>query len=445
MTADPPPTLAGASPTAAGPLRRSVDVLVIGAGPAGLTAAARLAAAGAGRVEVVDREPHPGGLTRHCRHRGFGVSDLHRLLTGPDYARHLADAAVRAGAVLRTGVGVTGWAGPLTAAVTGPAGPERLTARAVVLATGARERPRSARLVPGTRPAGVLTTGQALRSLHGELPSLHGGPWPLHGAQRDTVGRRAVVVGAGPSGRTTALALRRAGTEVVATVTDLPRHRTSWAQTLPTRSAREIPLLADTTVTGLHGRDRVESIGLRHRDGRTMTLRCDTVVFTGDWIPDHELARTGGIPLAPGSRGPSADTAFRTSEPGVFAVGTLLRPGESAGTAARDGALVAEPVLRHLADGGWPPTRVPVLAEAPLAWVAPDRIGPANSLAAPGRFSLEPAEPLVRPRLIVRQDGRILHRQRVWGPAVPGRPVRLSAAWRERAVAHGGPVLVSVG
>ncbi|MFF3765259.1 NAD(P)/FAD-dependent oxidoreductase [Streptomyces sp. NPDC001922] len=443
MTADPPPALAGASPiagvspTAAGPLRRSVDVLVIGAGPAGLTAAARLAAAGAGRVEVVDREPYAGGLTRHCPHRGFGVSDLHRLLTGPDYARHLADAAVRAGAVLRTGAGVTGWAGPLTAAVTGPAGLERLTARAVVLATGARERPRSARLVPGTRPAGVLTNGQVLRSLHGGLRSPHGG-------HRGTVGRRAVVVGAGPSGRATALALGRAGTEVAALVTGLPRHRSSWAQTLPALPDRGIPLLADTTVTGLHGRDRVEAVGLRHRDGRAMTLRCDTVVFTGDWIPDHELARTGGISLAPGSRGPSADTAFRTSEPKVFAVGTLLRPGESAGTAARDGALVAEPVLRHLAGGGWPPAPVPVLAEAPLAWVTPDRIGPVNSLAAHGRFSLEPAEVLVRPRLIVRQDGRTLHRQRVWETAVPGRPVRLSAAWCARAAAHGGPVLVSV-
>ncbi|MYY82282.1 NAD(P)-binding protein, partial [Streptomyces sp. SID335] len=89
---------------------RIVDVLVVGAGPAGLATAAGLAAAGVGEVEVVDRERQAGGIPRHCLHGGFG-----RLgMTGPQYAERCVAAAVGTGAVLRTGVSVTAWAAPLT-------------------------------------------------------------------------------------------------------------------------------------------------------------------------------------------------------------------------------------------------------------------------------------------------------------------------------------------
>ncbi|WP_333758568.1 FAD-dependent oxidoreductase, partial [Streptomyces sp. ISBFB 2968] len=119
---------------------RQADVLVVGAGPAGLTAAARLARTGA-RVVLLEREQSPGGVPRHCAHRGFG--DRPHALTGPAHARLLADAAARAGADLRTGVTALDWAGPRALTTVGPRGAETLAARAVVLATGARERPRA--------------------------------------------------------------------------------------------------------------------------------------------------------------------------------------------------------------------------------------------------------------------------------------------------------------
>ncbi|MFE6991018.1 FAD-dependent oxidoreductase, partial [Streptomyces pharetrae] len=78
---------------------RQVDVLVVGAGPAGLTAAATLAARGAGRVEVLERDRTPGGVPRTCAHGGFG--SWRRPLTGPRLARELADAGGRAGGGVR--------------------------------------------------------------------------------------------------------------------------------------------------------------------------------------------------------------------------------------------------------------------------------------------------------------------------------------------------------
>jgi NADPH-dependent 2,4-dienoyl-CoA reductase/sulfur reductase-like enzyme len=134
-------------------------VVIVGAGPAGLAAALELRRRGVADVLVLEREAALGGIPRHAQHQGFGLRDLHRPLSGPSYARRYAELAAAAGAELRTETMVTGWSPGGALELTGPRGRERLEPAAVVLATGCRERPRSARLVPGSRPDGVITTG----------------------------------------------------------------------------------------------------------------------------------------------------------------------------------------------------------------------------------------------------------------------------------------------
>src|SRR5499425_1271940 len=131
----------------------TADVLVIGAGPAGLAAAVELRRLGAGDVLVVDRDDEAGGIPRHSAHTGFGARDLRRVLTGPGYARRYADAAAAAGAQIRLGTTVTGWdgsrrtggvpraGGPHGVTLTSAAGVDSVDAGAVLLATGCRERP----------------------------------------------------------------------------------------------------------------------------------------------------------------------------------------------------------------------------------------------------------------------------------------------------------------
>ncbi|MBV2354858.1 NAD(P)/FAD-dependent oxidoreductase [Streptomyces sp. J2-1] len=308
---------------------RAVDVLVVGAGPAGLAAATRLARAGVGRVEVLERETRAGGVPRHCAHGGFGTWT--RPLDGPGYARRLTRGALGAGVRIRTGVTVLDWARatrtePPALTTVGPGGLETLTARAVVLATGSRERPRSARLVPGTRPAGVYTTGELQQAVH------------LFG---QSIGTRAVVVGAERVSYAAVGALRTVGAEVVALVADrarAPRTTVQWA-----RLGRGTPLLTGASVAELLGRERLSGVRIRHRDGRGAVLPCDTVVFTGDFVADDELARRGAVALGPGPD---------TSHPAVFAAGALLRPGERAAAAHRAGEAAAGAVLEWLAAEG---------------------------------------------------------------------------------------------
>src|SRR5436189_2448921 len=187
-----------------------VDAAVVGGGPAGLTAAAALRQDGAGRVVVLEREREAGGIPRHAQHQGFGARDLRRMLSGPRYAERLAERAAASGAELRTETQVTGWSEDGGLELTGPAGRTELAARAVVLATGCRERPRSARLVPGSRPDGVFTTSTLQQLVH------------LHGQR---VGRCAVVVGAEHVSFSAVATLAQGGASVVALVTELPRHQ----------------------------------------------------------------------------------------------------------------------------------------------------------------------------------------------------------------------------
>ncbi|MDH6566274.1 thioredoxin reductase [Streptomyces sp. SAI-117] len=402
---------------------RQVDVLIVGAGPAGLAAAARLAAARVPRVEVLDREQQAGGVPRHCAHGGFGTWP--HLLTGPAHARLLVTAAESAGAVVRPGVTALDWAGPLSLHTVGPRGPETVEARAVVLATGARERPRSARLVPGTRPAGVLTTGELQQAVH------------LYGQR---IGERAVVVGAEDVSYAAAATVRAAGAEVVAMLTDLPRARTRPARAADARLRQGIPLLTGTTVAELLGHGRLSGVRVRHGDGREAVLSCDTVVFTGDFVPDHELARRGGLTLDTGTRGPAVDGSLHTSRPGVFAAGGVLHPGESAATAAREGAHVAGAVLEALA-GAAAPDGVPLSVTPPLRWIVPNRVTPADH-GLP--YLLRTTAHLTRPLLQVTQDGRTLHRRRL-ARAVPYRTLGLTARWTRLVDPGGGPVRVTLG
>lgn len=324
----------------------NVDVLVVGGGPAGLTAATRLAALGH-RVVVAEREQEAGGIPRHTEHLGYGMRDVHRVLSGPAYARHLVVRASDAGVDVRTGATVLDVTGSGATLVTG-SGTDRVTARAVLLATGVRERPRAARLVPGDRPAGVLTTG-ALQ----QFAALH----------HQRVGNRAVVVGAEHVSFSAVLTLRHLGCEVVAMTTPFDTHQTYEPLRWATAGRLRVPILTGVDIAVVEGRGRVEAVLLT--DGSR--LECDTVVFTGDWIPDHELARRAGCAMVPAARAPGVTRGFHTSVPGVFAAGNLVHPAETADICALDGRRVAGTIDRFLLDGAW---RGPVAIETepPIVW-----------------------------------------------------------------------------
>jgi thioredoxin reductase len=416
-------------------VERETDVLVVGAGPAGLAAAWALRQAGAGNVTVLERESEPGGVPRHCHHLGFGLRDLGVALTGPSYARMRVERAVAAGAEVLTGTSVTGWTapligpGPFVAEVTSPEGPELVRARAVVLATGARERSRAARGIPGDRPEGVYTTG-----LLQQMVYLHHLP----------VGRRAVIVGAEHVSYSALLTLRHAGVEPVAMVTGHRRPQTYRVFHELSQVALAVPVLTLTTVERIEGHGRVSAIHVRHEDGRRARIPCDTVILTGDWIPDHELAVAGGLGLDPGTKGPEVDARLRTWVPGVFAAGNLVHPVLSADVAASNAMALVAAVADHLRrpNPGGRVLGVPLQASGGLGWVFPQRVVPGGPQPPHGPVVLWPAQELQTGAIQVRQGDQVLARVHHNHRVTPSRPFGISAGWIDQVDPEGPPVQI---
>ena len=380
------------------------DVLVIGAGPTGLAAASDLAARGID-VRVVDRDEQPGGVPRSSDHLGYGVADLRRMLRGPEYARRLTDRTVSAGEVIST------------------SGRERISAPAVLLATGCRERPRAARLVAGARPAGVLTTGWLQRLVH---------------LQHRSPGRRAVVVGAEHVSYSAVVTLAESGCSTAAMVTQKASHESFAAADRAARLRYRFPLLTHTRVETIHGSSTVSGVTVVHADGRRAHIACDTVVFTGDWYPENTLAVDAGLHCDRRTRGPAIDTGARTRHPGIFASGNLVHPASTAQACAQDGTRSGASIVDWLDGGRWPEAWTDIDVEAPLEWSSPTAV----SIGESAPLRLQSTRAFDRPRLTMEQDGRALWKGRV--PWVrPGRPFAIPGDGLIRA-SMGRPIVIRI-
>jgi len=253
----------------------------------------------------------------------------------------------------------------------------------------------------------------------------------------------AVVVGAEHVSFSAATTLAHAGARVVALVTEFGRQQSYFAFRLGAALRWRVPVWTGCMVSRIVGHDELSGVEVTSvGSGRVRFVPCSTVVFTADWIPDHELARAAGLEIDAGTRGPVVDTALETSWAGVFAAGNLVHAAETAGIAALSGRHAARSIaaaLGTVADTGV--ARVPVRVEAPLRWISPNAVG---SAAAPplGRFVLRSGEFRRLARLEVRQDGRLLARSRPLR-LIPGRPVHLDAAWLAQVDPNSGPVRVA--
>jgi hypothetical protein len=260
------------------------------------------------------------------------------------------------------------------------------------------------------------------------------------------VGKRAVIVGAERVSLSVVMTLMHAGVKVLNMLTELPQHQLYLPVFLPAKILfadilARAPILTNTRVSNIFGRQRLEGIEITDLDsGKTRVIECDTVVFTGGWVPENELARNGDVKTEKPSRGPQVDSLFRTSREGIFAAGNLLRGVETADWAALEGRSAARSIAQFLEDGGWNGTRLEVQAEPPLDWVCPNVLSPD---ALPSRFRIRSHEFRDHIALKVRQGQRALYRQN-FGRLLANTSINLSSEWAKAVNYSGEPLKIEV-
>ncbi len=400
-------------------------VAVVGGGPAGLSAAIRLRERGIENVVVIERESKAGGIPRYCGHPPFGMREYKRCLTGPRYAARLTCQAIDAGVEIRTASTVTqcGAAGRLTLSTT--EGLCEIQAERVVLATGVRETPRSARLVSGTRPLGILSTGalQSMVYLKGTTPFRH----PL------IVGTELVSFSA-------LLTCRHAGITPVAIIEEKTRITArAFCRGLPPLLG--VPLMVNTKLEAIEGKAYVTGAVVSNDGGVEERIACDGIVFTGQFTPESTLVRMGHLDLDDSSGGPLVDTHGRCSDPAYYAAGNLLRPVETAGWCWQEGRCIGDNVADDLL-GRLVLIEDPIALEVsgpPIRFVVPSRLqqnGP-GLLVPQIRFAWR-----ARGCLTLSQGGKTIWSRTM--SAVPERRVLLPPAAFANARA-GSPVMISFG
>ena len=258
------------------------ELLIVGAGAAGMTAALSAWEAGCRDILLVDRRERSGGILPQCLHEGFGLASYGTELSGPDYAERIAARLARTGVRLALGTEVLAVRGDKTAVLSDRGGLSELRFERLILASGCRERSIGSLPTAGTRPAGIFTAGQAQ-----EMMNLRG----------HDLGREVLILGSGDLGLIMARQFVLAGKHVIAVIEQEARYGGMARNYRRCSEPYQIPIRCRTTVSAIHGEGRIRGVTLRCLDsGAEEFLPCDTLVTALGLIPERELVRGLGDP-----------------------------------------------------------------------------------------------------------------------------------------------------
>ena len=294
-----------------------VDVLIVGAGPAGMAAAIAAKEAGVDNLLVLEREANMGGILRQCIHNGFGLHRFKEELTGPEYAQRDIDKVKELGIEVRCGTTVLSIdENRFVTAVSKEKGVQLFEAGALILAMGCRERPRGALATPGTRCAGIYSAGTAQKfvNLEGYMP-----------------GKRVVILGSGDIGLIMARRMTLQGAKVRACVELMPYSSGLNRNIVQCLHDYDIPLLLSHTVIDIQGKERLTGVTVAEVDAKRQPIPgteqhfdCDTLLLSVGLLPENELTRQADVEMSNLTSGAVVDDTLQTSKEGIFACGNVL-------------------------------------------------------------------------------------------------------------------------